>query len=557
MKNECGAPVATMEVHAKSAARIVAEVSSRLQQAVSASDPNRWTMACAVFVLIYSLYSWSPLMRAGWSIIDDHEIAATIGTRARLPLSEVPKAVAGTEAGATASNRYRPVYYSLRIFEMAIWGNNPQLWFAFRIVLGIASFILLAICSIRLAGPILGTGFVVFELLQTYWADIYTRLGPAEVFGFFGACLVAWQAFAKNGAWSLQRYLLICAGVVLAVGSKENFIFLGLVPAWLLWTRWTGMPAAARISCIAALVFAAWIVLVVVKGVLIAGQDVYANDASAGGRLRLLTSFMMRREVQVWSLACAGVFLFRAWLSRSKSAGEWASRVEPKDLAQKDLAQVAGLLAGLLVIYASQYVFYSGKWPEKSLGRYMVPGLVAAHLAVLVVLVGLQRAVAKLAPSWATAASIIGALLLIGNVAHKWNGNHSRARETAVTTSTFTRNVAEAAEFLRKHPQAIIVVNSHSPVDYEPVQALPRFLRAAGIENRMVLHLAGYHSGLPAIKAEPLARQLVEQLEKQQADGAGNIYVPRQSVDAAADCFSFGLSGPPASQCARGNRIWR
>ena len=170
----------------------------------------------------------------------------TIGNHPRLPITDVPTALGNTEVAATAANRYRPVYYFTRIMEMFAWGKSPAPWFALRMALAVASAVMLALISFRLAGPVLGFGFVVFELFQTYWADIYTRLGPSEGFAMFGSCLAVSQLSARAQDWSPTRCLLIGAGVVLAIGSKENFIFMALVPAWLLWTKWQDLPVSAK-----------------------------------------------------------------------------------------------------------------------------------------------------------------------------------------------------------------------------------------------------------------------------------------------------------------------
>ncbi len=508
-------------------------------------------IACCTFAILYSIYCWSPLARAGWSIIDDHEIVGTIGNRPRLPMTELPNAIGQTEVAATSANRYRPVYYFTRVLEMATWGKLPQPWFALRMALAIASAFLLASISFHLAGPILGFGFVIFELFQTYWADIYTRLGPSEGFAMFGSCLAVSQLMPRQPDWDRRRCLLIAAGVVLAIGGKENFIFMAVVPAWLLWTKWHTLPTVAKVGFSAVLAFALWIVVVVVRGVAKAGQDVYANDVSAVGRFRLLAGFLGRHDVQIWLVACVALFLLWYWLRTAERNPNVAVQSQ-----SRDVFNVGCLLAGLLIIYASQYVFYSGKWPEKALGRYLVPGLVAAHVAILVGLAALARFVDYYAPRWTTVAHVVGALLMVGSVAHKWNGNRSRAVDTANTTAAFTKKVADAATYLKAHPEMMIVINSHSVVDYEPVQALPRFLRAAGVDNKIALRIDGYSSNSPAAAGSALVFQLARQLEDQR-DRGSKEFQPLNSVDKVPGCFSFGLSGAPAARCVKGDRVWR
>ncbi len=77
-------------------------------------------------------------LQAKWGIIDDHEIMAFLGPTGHLTpgdwltsLQTHPE-IAGLDLHIP---RYRPAYYSLRLTECMLWGNNPHSWYGARLVL--------------------------------------------------------------------------------------------------------------------------------------------------------------------------------------------------------------------------------------------------------------------------------------------------------------------------------------------------------------------------------------------------------------------------------------
>src|ERR1035437_9029275 len=84
-------------------------------------------LACALFY---------PNFSAQWGLTDDHEIIRYVGDDHVLRFSEIPNMLMKTEAGNPwgSKPRYRPVYYSLRLCETALWGDHVFLWYLFRVV---------------------------------------------------------------------------------------------------------------------------------------------------------------------------------------------------------------------------------------------------------------------------------------------------------------------------------------------------------------------------------------------------------------------------------------
>src|SRR5262245_33584601 len=116
---------------------------------------------CLLFTVLTSLYYWSPLLRAQWSMQDDHDIFRFIGQREQLPLGEIPNVLATkTEIGAMgALLRFRPSYFVLHLFQSSIFGKHPSAWYAVHIAMAVVFSSVLCVVALRVASPIVVLGF--------------------------------------------------------------------------------------------------------------------------------------------------------------------------------------------------------------------------------------------------------------------------------------------------------------------------------------------------------------------------------------------------------------
>ncbi len=505
-------------------------------------------LLCFGFALFYSLYNWLPLLDANWSIIDDHEIVAIIGLRDRLPISEIPAALGKTEIGNPGiSVRFRPSYFSLRFLEAAIWGKQPHIWYAARIAISILFALVLTSVCLRLGGPILTFGFLVFELSRPYWSDIFARLGPAETYALFGLCLIVlgFIAAARRG-WSTLPCIAIAVGVVIAAGSKENFIILAALPLWLIFSPTVRLSLVLKSIFGIVLAYLAWISISVVRGLRHAGHDVYAQPISVESRFGLLHSLVTRPDVLAWLFVCLTLFiLLRVWKSRD----------EQMVLSSKSLNNYVWAMLVMLIIFASQYMFYFGIWPIGAVPRYLFPGILVQHLAVFIFFVVVAKIISTKFPrlrSWIWPIYVIGALFFLKFSVKDLRANRVASKIVAANTAAFATRLNEASDFLRAHPSAALILSSNSVLDYEPVYAIQRFVRASGLTNPIALKVNP--SGISK-DAKSLSFMLEGSLER--IEHSGEIgFVPLRSVDTVVECFSMGMSGPPLARCKSGNIIW-
>ncbi len=453
------------------------------------------------------------------------------------------------------ASRFRPAYFLLRVIETALWGGHPFYWYFFRIILfGISVFI-----AWRLLGKIFGVFFGGLSCLilftHEFWADIWTRLGPAEIYCFFGlaffcfALLKIWEAKGNETLW----WVVLLAGGLIAIGSKENFLF--LIPAALLvahrsWKmkRLKLFPAICLTLFVAIGIFiAAVIVLSLVKS----GADIYANPVSPLGRVYELFEGLSYRNNITGLIPFAtsliiylGYRVFRRYLSE-----------DVLELAKKILY----VEVGLLLLWLSQIFFYNGIWPTNS--RYDFPGVLARDLSVLVLLFLAVKTAQQLIPQIASMAVKLLVLLLlmlytafygykgylyINNVA-AWNFAKTRA---------FTVNLANIILEVKNRPDMPIIFESHKALDYEPVYSFQKYLSAYNIRNPIVLKLQDFKENDNDKLESALGKKLRQVSESGEINDRRFIFYPTGSISLEQGCYVVSFSGESNLSCINLGRIW-
>lgn len=321
-------------------------------------DTAGWLIGlCYAVVIAYTWFMWGGLIHAKWGAIDDHEIMWMIGNHARLDPSRLGDTLAHTELASDATiARFRPAYFTLRAMEAVVWGKSAALWYAARIGIALLLAVTLVYFCLPVAGVWLTAAFVIFAMSAPYWSDIFARAGPAETYVVLGVCLMAlaWGR-TRRETLTLGRACGLAAGAMIASGSKENMLLLGIVPLWLLVTRRVRVTPAARAVMAGTLAFMIWIGVTVGLRIARTGTDIYNNDASVQGRAAVILSLLQRPVIQLW-LAALLVAAVACWLTRDR-AGRPLGDVDgnaPPYLAWRRFLFVG---VAVLAIYAAQVVF--------------------------------------------------------------------------------------------------------------------------------------------------------------------------------------------------------
>lgn len=153
--------------------------------------------------------------------VDDHEIVSVHSELAIVPLQAV------VIDWAIEPNRFRPLYYVLRVAETALWGTNPLPWHLVRIALAGLTVTLAACLARRIVSwplAILGGALIVIGPQ----AEAFYRLGPQEAYAT-PMILGSLAATLAGRSW------LGAALAVAAAFTKEpNVLAAGLllIPVW-------------------------------------------------------------------------------------------------------------------------------------------------------------------------------------------------------------------------------------------------------------------------------------------------------------------------------------
>jgi hypothetical protein len=240
-------------------------------------------------VIAFGLLCLYPAVSAHFVLIDDHEILTvlpSIGAPASAtPYLDLPgKALAADPA----VGRFRPLYWTVRITEIALLGDHPNAWHALILGYGLLSAGLLYGASRTLgATPLQSTLLGAWLLVAPGVSSLWVRLGAddtrAAVFLTL-ALFAAARAVQSTSPGARRRWdaILVLAASGAAL-SKEAFALASIAVAF--FRAWVPM-ARARTWQLTSVPLAAWLILLVGVGEIMIATCVgaAAGEFSHGGR---------------------------------------------------------------------------------------------------------------------------------------------------------------------------------------------------------------------------------------------------------------------------------
>jgi hypothetical protein len=509
-------------------------------------------LAIAVVVALAIAYPlMSPSLRAGWSIIDDHEIALFMGPEGHIGPSRFYELFMASEGGRPGGySRFRPAYYFARLSETMIWGDHPGAWFGARLAF-FAIFLGAIVWVLRRQLSVLENAFLALLIAAfPLWGDVFARLGPGEAYCVLGCALFA-CGFDLGFTPPLDRKkaigaaILLWVGGFLALGAKENFVVLLLPAAWVGWRNRNGGPGRwVLASCLLVIAFGIFVEVSAYLGIKNHGH-VYKEDVAPGGRLAVLS----RSSTALW--AAWKNYLLTALVVLAAALAALRKRpVALREFAWKS-GRYAAVTAFLALLLLSQHVFYNGRWPSGAhcCPRYDFPGLLVAPFAIYTGVAWLLMVFDSVgAPRWPIAWLRVG--VLVWAVTHLWPASFPLAaasRAVVRSSASFTYKLARIRELHRKHPDRAFVLESYNVWDHEPVVSLQRFMGRYRVQAPVYLKL---HYASNGFAAGTLERSLTAEMEKVAAQGdAKGLFAPMQPWSAfrGAPCYAIGFAGGGAS----------
>jgi len=504
--------------------------------------------AVAVLACAFSLaLTGRQITQANWGLIDDHEVFTYLGSDLRLPFGEIWETlITKTEVGQL-QGRFRPTFYILKLTETSLLGADVHLWYlvnsaCFAIFLASIWWGLVRFIGVWLSGA-LTAAIAVLPM----WADIWSRLGPSEIFGT--ACLGLMLFAADAILFAEGRRLRLCAAVALTLfaivlaGLKETFVPVAAgLPAFVL--GYAVITRRLPLSLVAALglLLTASIVaigVVVVREMRSAGADYYGRSAGPIVTVRYALLGLIdgvARTWWVWVLPIALLQLLKVIPARS-----WKQRV-------LESGPAFAAYAFLIAMYAAQCGLYRMLFPHNN--RYDFPAMLLIPLTACILI---AEIVYKLGPRYPKrtvdhalcAAAFFVVFFLVTSHLGQPPALASAVKRNIETSQAFFTDVQRLAQLAKAAPERPIIIEAGGPLAFEGIHSLQQFLTALGVQNTISVR---YHRNEHA--RGPLLENLQQQAMKMETARTSTLTPLAEAWEKrAGGCFSIGLYTRPDPAC--------
>ena len=450
----------------------------------TARAPRSWTAFAAALVaaLVVALLSISSVLSAQFGPVDDHEPLSWLGSDGRLDAREFWTTLAGTEVSQWGGFlRFRPAYYSLRIGQAILFGDNPTAWYwsiliTYALTCAIAGYAvaLWVSCAVQsrstglewlllIVGSVLATW--LFAGMNT-WSGIATRLGASELPGLFSSALVLLALTKVSLGHRRLWWVLALAGCFIAVFSKEPFVSLVLVfPIVGLFSYLTyGRRKLDLIAGFSGLVPGMLLVGILAPSLSQSSTDIYGK-AVGGSRLRDAVWALLNTSLRSWVFVAFALFI--AW-------GVWASTLTRRERGLRIFILALSIwLVGILLLDAW---FYGGQYGSTRYRAVMDLSLTLQTLAAVCLSIAAIRGSNTKVRAAVTAVSlVISCGALAQAVSATLRGYASIGIAVAANlqaTDQYQRGLSDALQALALEPEAQLVVVATNGGQYEPAYAV-------------------------------------------------------------------------------------
>ncbi len=485
---------------------------------------------------------------ANWGMIDDHEMFTFLGPNLHLAPGDIWNTLLTKTEVGTLQGRFRPSYYFLKVVEAAAFGPDVHLWYLVNTICFAVFLSSIWWTTLRFAGIWLSGALTASIALLSMWADVWSRLGPSEIFGaatvgvmLFAADLVMFSAppLLRNvGAVTVALAAITLAGlketfIPLAAGGSALVFILAAIERRLSLVA-IGVLAGVILASIGAIGF------VVSKELHAVGADYYGRGVGPG--VTLLYAVLggldgLLRTVWLWALPL--LFLQILKVVPERPLKQWIS----------DSRIAVGIYLFLIAMYAAQCGLYRTIFPHNS--RYDFPAMLLIPITACVLACEVSCRLRNRFPQRVIDyAQLVAAVFVIfalvnANIAKPPPALAVAVKKNIESTSGFFDEVQRLVRAAKAAPDSPIILEAHGPRAFEAVHAVPIYLHALGATNSVSVR---FH------RDEQARGVLYDRLQASLAgmqDANSGVLTPlaKSLAGGAAGCLSVGLYGPPDSAC--------
>jgi hypothetical protein len=503
-----------------------------------------------LFIILFSTFIvfilFGKTLSAEWKQVDDHEIISFLGKDKKLLVTEIPRIFLSspdiTDFGKTT--RFRPSYYLLRIIETAFIGGNVHAWYAFQLILLIIFLSIFWFIILPVTGLYGGAVFITVLLMNTYWADLVSRLGCNEIYaipglaifiyGFVCICRNLYHGVVPKGKY----WAFLCIGSVVCGGSKENFLFL-LIPTlycgFLQYYYKKHTLISLLFFCLT-ITFNLMVMSVIIPPLITIGKDLYGNEVSLNNILLTLSV-----EYKTYNSMLAISFLILLFLMGL------FFYVRNYNKFFKLTIKTATYITGLFILYLTQNIYYHGILPTQT--RYDFPAMLFAPIAFLVLYNYVLTIMNIQNRRKSHVNGVIFTILFIFLMYTKgFSVLISKVNQNVDETITYTRHLRNIVSVLQNQPQSPLVLESYSPLDFDALQNYELFLHTYyGLKNPIIVRIHDYDKKDLNLFSNN-DRQLI-QWNKQFSSGTKGFTSSTEIDRYRGQCYSVFLSGESDTNC--------
>ncbi len=463
-----------------------------------------------------------------------------------LKLWQIPRELLDTELGSFGNTpRYRPTYWISQLIQTYFFGDSAGARYFLRsLSQAISSFLIYKICLLRLKNAIAVGYFVNFErqlialtiaissigLLS--WGDITLRLGPGEADLVLGICISTYAAFliiyeSEVGTNNqTKKFSLLCIGVLIASGSKENGIFAYLILLYVTVFYTRRQLAHSIINTILFGITSLQVLGVTINSLLVVGSgaDVYLQEVSPSLMVSTLLDHIRSKNFILLALTTGLMFFF--------------FKIVPSEIIKAHFV----IVLFFFLMNIGESVFYRGNLQPL---RYAILTQISYLVSFGILIINMLKLVYEKYNKNKINFHLLTAVCTI-IIAFVWSPekNLQTLRENAKKNSEVTliwRNeLDELASEISEDPSYQVVFYQFKAMnDYERIFSTIKFLRYRRVENPIFLKISS-----ASYEEETLDKALLESLKSSSKSGDSDWEIDPISnlkVNANIYCISFGI----------------
>jgi hypothetical protein len=505
-------------------------------------------IACLSLAISFHLIG-RQVWQANWGLIDDHEIFGFLGPGLHLSFGEIWNTLLTKTEVGNLQGRFRPGYYLFKLTETSLWGANVHLWYLARTV-GFAVFL----SSIwwflrRFLGGWLSGALTAYIALLPLWADVYSRLGPSEIYGASCVGIMVFAAYFILFSDAPRTRNISAVAITLAtialIGMKETFIPLTAGTAAVLLIagiRKKLHPIVIVVFGLAILVCIGGIVAIVANQIHSSGSDFYAKPIELWPVLKFASRGFLTAVARTWWLFVIPILFFTALdVIPRKPLRYWI----------ENSSATIGAYGFLVATYAVQSALYRSGFPTNM--RYDFPAMLMVPLTYCIFACGvfyrISASFSERAVNYAqfSAASFLFFSFALGpTFLDKTKPLSVAVQANIASTSEYYAELERALGAAQRSPESPIILEAYGPGAYEAVFSLSTYLRTLGAKNPISVRLHREEKSYG-----PLYDGLQQTLSVLENAGAGTFTPLRDSLAKPSQgCISIGVNGLPDASCS-------